>query len=63
MILQISKAADKVTVSSVEETKRYDNVIPKSCLSQEGGLDYIYVVKEENGVLGGDFYVKKFKYR
>lgn len=53
------KAGEKVTVSSIEETKRYNNVIPKSCLSEDGGLDYIYVVNMENDALGGEETVQK----
>ncbi|PJI07691.1 hypothetical protein CUB90_07370 [Clostridium sp. CT7] len=53
------KEGDKVTVSSVEDTKRYDNVIPKSCLSEDGGLDYIFVVNMKDDALGGEDYVQK----
>lgn len=53
------KGGDKVTVSSIDETKRYDNVIPKSCLSEDNGLDYIYVVNMRSGALGGEEYVQK----
>jgi HlyD family secretion protein len=53
------KSGDKVTISSVEETKRYDNVVPKSCLSEYGGLDYIFVVKEKDGALDTEEYVQK----
>lgn len=53
------KEDDNVTISTIDNTKRYDSVIPKSCLSQENGLDYIFVVNQKGGALGFYEYVQK----
>jgi len=55
------KSGDKVSISSISETKRYDNVIPKSCLSQEQNSDYIFVVNRRTGALGEEEYVRKIQ--
>lgn len=53
------KEDDNVIISTVDNTKRYDNVIPKSCLTEENGLNYIYVVNQKGGALGFYEYVQK----
>lgn len=53
------KEDDNVTISTIDNTKRYDSVIPKSCLSQENGLNYIFVVNQKDGALGFYEYVQK----
>jgi HlyD family secretion protein len=53
------KQDDKVTVSTEASTKRYDNVIPKSCLYDEDGTDYVYEVSARSGALGEEDYVQK----
>jgi HlyD family secretion protein len=53
------KQDDKVTVSTEASTKRYDNVIPKSCLYDEEGTDYVYEVSARSGSLGEEDYVQK----
>lgn len=53
------KAGEKVTISFAEETKRYDNVIPKRCLTKEDGLDYVYVLNTDTSALSGGYCVQK----
>ncbi|QAA32320.1 efflux RND transporter periplasmic adaptor subunit [Clostridium manihotivorum] len=53
------KPGDKVTINLVEDSKRYDNVIPKACLTEEAGEDYVYIVKDKTNALGGELYVEK----
>lgn len=54
------KQDDKVTVATEENAKRYSNVISKSCLVEENGIDYIYEVSTgSSGALGGQSSVKK----
>lgn len=53
------KEDDNVIISTADNTKRYDNVIPKSCLTEENGLDYIFVVNQKGGALGFYDYVQK----
>lgn len=53
------KEDDNVIISTADNTKRYDNVIPKSCLTEENGLDYIFVVNSKGGALGFYDYVQK----
>ncbi|URZ01762.1 efflux RND transporter periplasmic adaptor subunit [Clostridium felsineum] len=55
------KENDKVTVSTQGNGKKYDNVIPKSCLHDENGVDYIYAVKAKNGALENEEYVEKIQ--
>ncbi|URZ17650.1 efflux RND transporter periplasmic adaptor subunit [Clostridium felsineum] len=55
------KENDKVTVSTQENEKKYDIVIPKSCLYDENGVDYIYAVKAKNGALENEEYVEKIQ--
>lgn len=50
---------DNVTVSSIESSKRYNNVIPKSCLTEQDGLDYIFIVNQKSQALGTEMYVQK----
>ncbi|EKO1913409.1 efflux RND transporter periplasmic adaptor subunit [Clostridium botulinum] len=50
---------DKVTITTAESTKRYNNVIPKSCLNEDQGKSYIFLVKQRGGALGSEFYVEK----
>lgn len=54
------KKDDKVTIAVDGNTKRYNNVIPKSCLYEENGVDYVYKLNSgSNGVLGEGSSVKK----
>lgn len=53
------KVGDTVSVSTTKEMKRYDNVIPKSCLTFENGMDYVYVINNKEGVLGDGFVAEK----
>ena len=53
------KENDNVTVGTIENAKTYDNVIPKSCLNEENGLDYIFIVNQKGGALGTYEYVQK----
>lgn len=53
------KQDDKVSVSLNQISKRYSNVIPKSCLYDENGADYIYEVNSKQGSLGEEDYVQK----
>jgi len=53
------KEDDNVIISTADNTKRYDNVIPKSCLTEDNGLNYIYVVSQKGGALGYYEYVQK----
>lgn len=55
------KQDDKITISRASGTKRYNNVIPKSCLYDENGTDYIYEVSSRNGALGEEDYVQKIQ--
>lgn len=52
---------DKVNVSTNGNEKKYDTVIPKSCLYDENGVDYIYAVKAKNGALENEEYVEKIQ--
>jgi HlyD family secretion protein len=53
------KENDNVTVSKQSNAKKYDNVIPKSCLNDEDGVDYIYEVESKSSALGNEDYVEK----
>ncbi|NMM63398.1 efflux RND transporter periplasmic adaptor subunit [Clostridium sp. P21] len=53
------KQGDKVTINTAEGTKKYNNVIPKSCLNEDQGKSYIFLVKQRSGALGSEFYVEK----
>lgn len=53
------KANDTVTVSTESKNIKYNNVIPKSCLYEDNGIDYIYEVNSKNSALSSDQYVKK----
>jgi HlyD family secretion protein len=55
------KEDDKVSVSLQQTVKRYNNVIPKSCLYDENGSDYIYEVNSKGGSLGEEDYVQKIQ--
>nr|WP_307906338.1 hypothetical protein [Clostridium botulinum] len=50
---------DKVTITTAESTKRYNNIISKSCLNEDQGKSYIFLVKQRGGALGSEFYVEK----
>ncbi|MFL0253206.1 biotin/lipoyl-binding protein [Clostridium neuense] len=53
------KKDDKVTITTQGSTKRYNNVIPKSCLYEENGIDYVYEFSAGGGTLGEESSVKK----
>lgn len=53
------KKDDKVTITMQGSTKRYNNVIPKSCLYEENGIDYVYEFSSGGGTLGEESSVKK----
>lgn len=53
------KKDDKVTITTQGSTKRYNNVIPKSCLYEENGIDYVYEFSSGGGTLGEESSVKK----
>lgn len=53
------KKDDKVTITTQGSTKRYNNVILKSCLYEENGMDYVYEFSSGGGTLGEESSVKK----
>lgn len=53
------KQDDKVTIAADGNAKRYNNVVPKSCLYEENGIDYVYELNLTNSLLGGESCVKK----
>lgn len=55
------KENDKVTVSTQGNIKKYNNVIPKSCLYDDNGVDYIYAVKAKDGALENEEYVERIQ--
>lgn len=55
------KKDDEVTITTEGNSKRYNNVIPKSCLYEENGIDYVYKFSSGGGVLGEESSVKKIQ--
>jgi len=48
-----------LNVSIRKESKRYNTLVPKSSVVDEGGRKYIFILKEREGVLGKEMYVVK----
>ena len=49
------KIADGAIGDNSGSAKRYKNVVPKSCLTTEDGIDYIYIVTFLIEVLGWEW--------
>ena len=53
------KIADGAIGDNSDSAKRYKNVVPKSCLTTEDGIDYIYIVTFKDGAVNSGAYAKK----
>lgn len=52
---------DKAVFSLVNSLGKYEKTIPLSAVHRENGLDYIYVIRESNSMLGKEFVTERIQ--
>lgn len=55
----VLEEGQKATISINKSSPSYNQVIPKRCVTEENRQNYIFVVKERQGILGKEKYVAK----
>jgi len=50
-----------VEISASRSTGEYPLIVPNSSVSKQGGMDYVFVLKERSGALGQEYYVEAVK--
>lgn len=50
-----------VEISASQSSGEYELIIPNSSISTQGGIDYVFVLKERYGALGKEYYVEAVK--
>lgn len=57
----VLEEGQKATISINKSSPSYNQVIPKRCVTEENKQNYIFVVKEREGILGKEKYVTKLQ--
>ncbi len=49
----------EVEITLLKTSEKYELIVPTRCISKENGMDYVYVLKEQQGALGLEYFVEK----